>query len=226
MMSRLRIPILCSALLFALAIAPAMAGQFKAGGTMLNVKTRTLADMHFVDVVRQSLDLSCGAATMATVLKYFYGQDVSEGEIIEAMVDIGDAEKIQKHGFSMLELKKFAESRGYVSEGFRIEEIDKLNNLKIPVITLIDTRGYKHFVVLKDIVGDKAIIADPAFGNTVKDLKELEEQWNNVILAVLSEEQGGKEQFARDMSVRAPVSEITLLINRGAPAFPRSPGLF
>jgi len=188
---------------------------YSLGGTQYNVAMQSMTELRYQNVVRQQFDLSCGAAAMATLLKHFYDRDISEAEIIEEMIAIGDTEEISKRGFSMLELKRFVESRGFVSEGFRIEDVGALTELKVPVITLIDSRGYKHFVVLKDIVGGKVIIADPAFGNSVKSLGEFEDVWNKVILVVLSKSLDGNAQFVEDLSLKARPGEISLLLQRG-----------
>jgi predicted double-glycine peptidase len=189
--------------------------QISQGGTVFTVPTRTFVDMHFQDVVRQQFDLSCGAAAMATLLKYFYGTDVAEREIIESMIHIGNPEEISKRGFSMLELKHFAEQRGFVSEGFRIKDVSKLAELKVPVLTLVSIRGYKHFVVLKKVHNGVVIIADPAFGNEAKSLSEFEAMWNNVILVVLSKKLEGETHFVQDFAVKARPSEVSLLLGRG-----------
>ncbi len=193
----------------------AAAGSFKAGGALYNVKTRPLTELHFKNIVRQQFDLSCGAAAMATLLRYFYEQSVSEQEVIEAMVKYGDPEKIGEAGFSMLELKQFAESRGFVSRGYRVKDAEKIRNLEVPVIALVNTRGYAHFVVLKGFLGDEVHIADPAFGNVVKSFRQFKQEWSNVFLVVLSAELNGESQFAQDFSIKAPMSEITLLTTRG-----------
>ena len=119
-----------------------------AGGARFHVKVKSLVDMRFKKVVRQQYDLSCGAAAMATLLKYFYGDDTDERQIIDGILEFGDQEKIKKDGFSMLELKKFGEREGYVGQGYRIEQADALARVQIPVLTLVNTRGYNHFVVI------------------------------------------------------------------------------
>ncbi len=210
----------------AAAAGEADAVSFKAGGTLYNVQTRSLTELRFKKVVRQQFDLSCGAAAMATVLRYFYEQSVSEKEVIAAMVKLGDPEKIAKSGFSMLELKKFAESRGFVSQGYRVKDVEKIRKLEVPVIALVNTRGYAHFVVLKGFRGDKVIIADPAFGNVVKSFEQFKEEWSNVFLVVLSSKLDGESQFAQDFSIKASLSEITTLTTLGHRALPRAAGEF
>ena len=48
----------------AAAAGEADAVSFKAGGTLYNVQTRSLTELHFKKVVRQQFDLSCGAAAV------------------------------------------------------------------------------------------------------------------------------------------------------------------
>ena len=102
------------------------------GDNLYNVRVRNLMEMRFDKIVRQAYDLSCGAAALATLLTYFYGHETSERAVIEKAVEFGDVEKIGRHGFSMLELKGYAQERGYVAQGFGIPEIAKLERITIP----------------------------------------------------------------------------------------------
>ena len=81
------------------------------GQTLLNVPVRSITELRFKNVVRQAYDLSCGAAAMATLLKYYYAEDVTEQQAVAAMLELGEREKIEKDGFSLLEMKRFAEHR-------------------------------------------------------------------------------------------------------------------
>lgn len=185
------------------------------GNARFNIKTKSLVDMRFKQVIRQAYDLSCGAAAVATLMKYYYSEKTDEKQVIDTIFKFGDKDKIQKAGFSMLELKKYGERRGYVSQGFRIPKVENLKKLKVPVLTLINTRGYNHFVVIKGVKNGQVYIADPAFGNISKSLEEFEEGWGNVILVFLSATNGGDNAFKLDPSLRARKSEVILLLDRG-----------
>ena len=76
------------------------------GGTV-NFQRKSIVDLRFINVVRQQFDLSCGAAAVATLLSHFYGDAVDEKTVIDEAIKTGDKEKIEKDGFSMLELKRF-----------------------------------------------------------------------------------------------------------------------
>lgn len=194
---------------------PAGAVPIKIPGQALwNVPVRTLVELRFKNVVRQAYDISCGAAALATLLKYYYAEEVTERQAIEAMLELGDKEKIQKEGFSLLELKRFAEQRGYVAAGFRIDDVKNLSRLKVPAIALVRVRGYAHFVVIKGIAAGQVFIADPAFGNRSRPLESFDREWNNVILAVLHSTRTGTSSFTLDPTLNGRASDVMLILDR------------
>lgn len=206
---------------------PAAAATVPAPGNALyDVRVKSLVDMRFKNVVRQAYDVSCGAAALATLFRYFYAEEANERQIIESILEFGDKEKIQKDGFSMLELKTYGERKGYLSQGFRVKDARHLADLKIPTITLINTRGYNHFVVIKGVKDGQVFIADPAFGNSSRPLDSFADDWSNVILVFLSATNGGDNAFQLDPTLRAPKDEIMLLLDRGLFNIRPSPGEF
>lgn len=186
------------------------------GGMLLNnIHVENLVSLKFKKVVRQAYDLSCGAAAVATLLKYYWNEDdVTEKGIIESMVEIGDQEKIQKFGFSLLEMKRFVEKAGYVSRGFRLKNADTLARLKVPVISLISVRGYAHFVVIKSVKNGHVFIADPAFGNRVVPLQSFYDEWNKVILVVLSDSRRARNEFSLEQKMRINNADVVPLLNQ------------
>lgn len=204
-------------LIFLAALAPpAGANTFRVPGhTVLTVPVRSLVELRFKNVVRQAHDVSCGAAALATLLTYYYGQPTTERELIAAMIEFGDKEKIQKDGFSLLEIKRFVEKRGYVANGYRIKDVQRISNLRIPAITLITVRGYAHFVVIKGVAQGQVFIADPAFGNRSRPLEDFGQEWNGVILVVLSGARAGQSAFALDPTLKAPARDVMLILDRG-----------
>ncbi len=199
-------------------VLPTLAGAVSfpvPGHTLVNVPMRSLSELRFKNVIRQAYDLSCGAAAMATLLKYYYAEEVTERDAIDAMLELGDKEKIQKDGFTLLEMKRFAEQRGYVSAGYRINDVQNLAKLKVAAITLVNVRGYAHFVVIKGIAQGQVFLADPAFGNRSRPLDSFASEWNNVILVVLSESRPGESAFTLDPTLKAPTGDIMPILDRG-----------
>ncbi len=207
--------------------APVEAITFQMPGqTLLNVPVRTLVDLRYKNVVRQAHDISCGAAALATLLKYYYAEDVTEREAIEAMLALGDREKIQKEGFSLLEMKWYAEKKGYVATGYRINDVNNLSKLKIPAITVVKVRGYAHFVVIKGVANGQVFIADPAFGNRSRPLEGFDGEWNNVILVVLHSTRTGTSAFSLDPTLRVRGSDVRLFLDQRLPSIAPGAGEF
>jgi predicted double-glycine peptidase len=200
----------------AIPATPSAAGTLPVPGgtTLVNMPVKSLVELRFTNVVRQAYDVSCGAAALATILKYYYGESVTEQMIVDAMMAIGDKEKIQKDGFSLLEMKRYAERRGYVSVGYKVSDLDKLSKLKVPVISLVNARGYNHFVVIKGVADGQVFTADPAFGNQSRSLEAFSQQWNGVILVLLSDTKNGNSHFTLDPTLRAPVGQVIPLLGR------------
>jgi predicted double-glycine peptidase len=151
---------------------------------VMEKSVETLKERRLRQVVRQSVDFSCGAATVATILQYYYGQPVTEKDAILGMFSVGDRNEIRQRGFSLLDMKNFTEKLHYKAVGYKIQEIDKLKELKVPVIALIDTQSYKHFVVIRKVTDDYVYLSDPSWGNRRMKLNDFEKVWNNIILAI------------------------------------------
>lgn len=198
-----------------LAAAPAKALDLMAApsGALFRVPVKSLVDLRFRQMVRQQHDLSCGAAALATILRHFYGRPVDEKDVIEQVAAIGDAEKIAKSGFSMLELKRAAEEFGFAASGFRVPDAERLRSLKVPAITLLNTRGYAHFVVIKGVLGDRISIADPAFGHRLETLEDFSKGWGNVLLVLVSRSKQSVTPFDLDASLKGREHEVTLITN-------------
>jgi len=183
-------------------------------GVLVRAPVQSITEMRFNDVVQQSLDLSCGAAAMATVLTYFYDMDVSEGEIIDAVFEASTPEtraSIANAGFSLLELKNHYERMGFVAGGFRVPGVADLASLSVPAISLVNVRGYNHFVVIKRLEGDHVLVADPAFGNLRIHKDTFASQWSHVILVAVREGGEIRQAFFEDQTVRARPLELLSL---------------
>ena len=203
------------ALLAGLTAGPAAADVIRLpGGAMIEVKRKSIVDLRYTNIVRQRFDLSCGAAAVATLLSYFYGDKVEEPAVIEEAVKLGDKAKIEKDGFSMLELKRYGEKRGYVVQGFKVTKPDAVGEIKIPFLTLINSRGYNHFVIVKGTKDGIVYIADPAFGNRSRTLDEFKAEWSNIILVFLSKTRKPNNQFALEGGLRAPTGQVVQLVDR------------
>ncbi|RLA87147.1 MAG: peptidase C39 [Deltaproteobacteria bacterium] len=194
---------------FLLVLAPAgwgaaltVKGPF---GGYLRKEVISLREARYGGMVPQRYDFSCGAASLATIIKFYYGLDVSEEEVIKGMVRLGNEEKIRKGGFSLLDLKRYATKRGFIANGYKIRA-ENLPRLKIPAIVLLEIRGYSHFVVLKGVRGERVYIADPAVGNRSFRLEDFVKGWNGIIFVLYRGAKG--RPFALQTGPKAPVQRI------------------
>lgn len=183
---------------------PASAGEvglFRGAGGQFNVHVTSLKEARFRTVVKQMYDFSCGSAALATLLSYHYGQNHSETDVFKAMFEAGDRERIEHFGFSLLDMKAYLSTLGLRSDGYRVD-LDTLARAGVPAITLINTNGYKHFVVIKGLRGDKVLVGDPASGLRIYARDHFEQIWEGIVFIVRDEATTGREHFNRDQEWR------------------------
>ncbi len=197
----------CCAIIALACIAAAPSGEAATFGvgsnTRVEVPLRSLKDLRDQRLVRQRFDYSCGAAALATILRYGFGDRVTEREILVALFDLLPEDEKglrRKEGFSLLDLQRVAQARGYKAQGFRLEP-QYLAKLGGPVIVFIEPRGYKHFVVLRGVRGDRVYLADPSRGNIRMPMYAFLETWlgeagKGVIFVAEPKAGGGENQLA------------------------------
>ncbi|MCD9086538.1 C39 family peptidase [Stenotrophomonas sp. SY1] len=145
-------------------------------GALYTGQVESMQERRFRNLVRQHTDYSCGAAALATILKHAYHLNTDEATVIEGMMGVADPELVRQRGFSLLDIKRYVESLGMRGRGYRVNE-ERLRNLRVPGLVLMDVRGFRHFVVLKQVRDDVAEIGDPILGNRVVPLDEFLESW-------------------------------------------------
>lgn len=209
------------ALLFAAGAAtPEAAAQVRLNGQggEFQVSVMSWRDIPFRTVVRQQYDYSCGSAALATLLRHHYGMHVGEAEIFQNMYEVGDQARIREVGFSMLDMKRYLESRGFRADGLRLS-LDRLANIGQPMIALIQHDGYRHFVVIKGIDADgRVLVGDPTFGIQVYDRADFEAVWNGIVLAVRGAPEGVSAPIFNLASDWRPWSPRPFEMARGAPS--------
>jgi predicted double-glycine peptidase len=156
---------------------------------------RSLLEIRQANVVIQQWDVSCGAAALATLLTYHQGDPVSEREVAQAMLGKTDPVRVKnRRGFSLLDLKRYAEARGFQAEGYSGMSLADLEKLGPAIVQVILDR-YPHFVVFRGREGNRVLIADPAFGNRSVEVEVFEKAWQKVAFAV--DRPGGEKPSSR-----------------------------
>lgn len=156
------------------------------GGAVIYKPIQSIRERKFADLVQQKTDFSCGAAALATILRQAYWLDVDEHTIIEGMLAHADQELVKVQGFSMLDMKRYVESLGMRARGYRVAA-DTLSSVRIPVVVLMDIRGYKHFVVLQRVDKGWVYIGDPVLGHKRYKVGDFLKGWNGIIFAVIGQ---------------------------------------
>ena len=59
----------------------------------------SLDELQFSNISKQSYDFSCGSAALATLLNGYLGENLSERQVIEGLMEYGSKKKIALHGF-------------------------------------------------------------------------------------------------------------------------------
>jgi hypothetical protein len=142
---------------------------------------RSVLEMRRAGVMIQSWDLSCGAAALGTLLRYEFGESVTEGEIARGLISRGEyiehPELVKiREGFSLLDLKRYVQARGYKGLGYPQLNLNDLIE-EAPIMVPINALGYNHFVIFRGVVGNSVLLADPAWGNRTMTIEKFQQMW-------------------------------------------------
>jgi len=160
-------------------------------------------------IIKQDLDYSCGAASLATLLTAHYGVSVSEEELLQAM-DKGDARA------SFEDMGRALARFGFKAQGFAANW-EQLVKLRVPVVVYLKHRKDDHFSVLRGIDENTVWLADPGLGNRTYSKAQFLAMWQTregevdrsdlrgKFLAVLPHSSAGtKVQIATDFFSKQP----------------------
>lgn len=161
------------------------------------------------NIVMQQRDYSCGAAALATVVRYYWGDDVDEEFYLDALGELLTDEEARdrvENGLAMSDLRRVAVRTGYRAVVGRLT-FEKLIESKVPLIVGITVDGFDHFVVYRGTDGWWVYLADPIRGNIRVTVPNFLKQWQeNAVLVV--HKPGVKVREISPLTVRE--SEIRL----------------
>lgn len=142
---------------------------------------RSLLEMRQEKVIIQNWDLSCGAAALATLLNFQHGERLTERTVAKGLMNrdeyVATPDLVRyRHGFSLLDLKRYVDQIGY--EGIGLGQLDLDHALEeAPIMVPVRFNGYNHFVIFRGVHGNRVLLADPAYGNRTMPLDRFEEAW-------------------------------------------------
>lgn len=121
------------------------------------------------NIVKQDLDYSCGAASVATLLNNFYGQKLTEEQVLDKM------DKTRERA-SFEDMQRILPDFGFEAKGYALS-FEQLAALKIPVIVYLKYRKDDHFSVLRGISRDTVLLADPSLGHVSMGKAQFLDAW-------------------------------------------------
>lgn len=174
-------------------------------------------------IVKQDLDYSCGAASLATLLNEFYGQSVTEEVLLKA-IDNGNMRA------SFEDMQRALLQFGFRAVGYATS-YEQLLELKMPVVVYLKYRKDDHFSVLRGISANTIWLADPSLGNRTYSREQFLEMFETrtsdqsnadlkgKILAVLpnKEEIAAQDGFFTKTPKRKTAQAVELLASRPLP---------
>jgi len=147
-------------------ISSAWLQTYSAAGSVRVTSWKTLRDER---IVKQNLDYSCGAASLATLLKEYYGVSISEKALLKVM-DKGNLRA------SFEDMSRALTPFGFKAQGFAASW-EQLVKLQIPVVLYLKHRKDDHFSVLRGIDKDTVWLADPSLGNRTYSKAQFLAMW-------------------------------------------------
>jgi predicted double-glycine peptidase len=168
------------------------------------------------NVVLQEFDYSCGAGALATLMRFYFGENVTEEGILLSILGSMSREEVEdreKNGLSLLDLKLFAERLGYQAAGVRLN-YSSLPQLKGPVLIHLENKEYRHFAVLRGVRGDRIYLADPSRGNIRMSADRFAKEWSGVALVLGKQGFGLPSKYPLALDDQEPVPNEILAARR------------
>jgi predicted double-glycine peptidase len=159
------------------------------------------------NLVKQGFDYSCGAGALATLMRYYFRDEVSETDVLQNILGVMSEQEVhdrEKNGLSLLDLKQCSERMGYQAAAAKLKYA-ALPKLKGPVLVHMEHDDYKHFAVLKGVKGDRVFLADPSNGNIQMSVERFSKQWTGYSLVL------GKRGFGLPQDHALAIGEAQLL---------------
>lgn len=181
---------------FASALANAGSVTLPGIGQDFHVNVASFKEVRFKTVYKQQYDFSCGSASLASLLTFHYDFPVKEKEVFDSMYTHGDTDKIRREGFSLLDMQQYLKRQGFDSAGYRLSLEQFQEKVALPAIVLVNTSGYKHFVIVKGIKNNRVMLGDPARGVRTVRRDEFEQNWNGIFFVIRNRLKDGRDTYS------------------------------
>lgn len=144
----------------------------------------TWRDQQGSKCVAQSRDYSCGAASLAALIRLCFQDDVSEHQVLREIFADRSPEQLatlEKQGLSMLDMKEAANRMGYQAIGLKLD-LQTLHHVEWPMIVHLQRGEWQHFAVLRRLADDQVYLSDPSRGNVQVSVDRFAAEWNGIAM--------------------------------------------
>ncbi len=134
-------------------------------------------------VVRQELDFSCGLTSVATILKYHFGDEtITERSLLADFIGGLSPEtlaEVYSKGASMAQLSDVLKSKGYIvrNQRLQISDLRSVTKLMVPAIVYLETPDFRHFAVVRGVSDYQVSLADSSRGNVKMSIEAFLTEW-------------------------------------------------
>lgn len=149
-------------------------------------RPRSFTARKFDGVIGQTADFTCGAASVATILTFYWNRPTSEIEVLKIIRSRYTDEQWKSregNGVSFDDLIFAAGKLRFEAAGAELS-IDDLPKLAAPVILHLDKGKFQHFSVLRKAASDVFYMADSIVGQIVLTQTDLRSQYTGKALAI------------------------------------------
>jgi uncharacterized protein len=189
------------ALLF-LAATPAQSWM-EQGSIRGPVALQTWKELRDQNVAKQRLDYSCGAASLATLLRLSHGIQTNEAQVLSQL-------RTSDMAASFRELAEVARNHYQLpAQGYALS-MEMLQEVRRPLLLYLEIGSNEHFSVLRGIDREGQVwLADPSWGNRFLTAHQFREMWSTrddplyigkVLMIGTHDEAGRGYFFTEDLS--------------------------
>lgn len=149
-------------------------------------RPKSFLERKFDGVVGQTADFTCGAASVATILTFYWNRPTSEIEVLEIIrsrYTDDEWKNREGNGVSFDDLIFAAKRLRFEAAGAEIP-LEDLPKLAAPVILHLDKGKFQHFSVLRRAASEVYYMADSIVGQTVLTQADLRSQYTGKALAI------------------------------------------
>lgn len=159
------------------------AGMLTVAGPLVAAEQQSTWHEHrFRYITQQELDISCGAAAIASLMNRYSGMQIGELQILGLLakvVDKADQEKVLTQGFSLLNVKQAVGQLGFELKAATVSR-DQLVKFGSPAMLQMKTISGLHFVVWHGYLNGYHWLSDPSRGEMWLSDKELAQEHSGI----------------------------------------------